>query len=81
MVANRDNDQAKRAMLFSMAFIKRKGSSDAEALKAAPVTPHVQQCEKKCDTEFRCLVDCVAEGQPTDASVLRCALLPDELPY
>ena len=70
-----------QATYIRVAFIKRKGRSDAIALKVAPISHHVQQCEKKCDTEFRCLIDCISEQQPTDASVLRCALLPDELPY
>jgi hypothetical protein len=80
--ANGDNNQAKQSVLYDVAILKRKGYGDAERFKAKPVTPHRLLCEQKCNWESaRCLVDCIAEQDATDANVLKCVLLPNELPY
>jgi hypothetical protein len=67
--------------MTSAAFIQGKGRRDAHKMRTAPVSAHKLQCAQRCGTDFRCLVDCVATQLPTDASVMRCGLLPDELPY
>jgi hypothetical protein len=71
------NDKA----MMSVAIIRSKGRRDAEAMKMGPLPPHLQRCQNKCGTELQCYVKCAAEQLPTEAAVLRCALLPDELPY
>jgi len=68
--------------MMSVALIQAKGRQDAQTSRANAST-HKIQCSQRCKTESRwqCLVDCIAQQHPTDASVMRCVLLPDELPY
>jgi hypothetical protein len=69
--------------MMSVALIRAKGRRDAHAMRTTPLSSHKTQCIQRCwtDSGFQCLVDCIAQQHPTDASVMRCVLLPDELPY
>ena len=61
-------------------LIRNKGRRDAKDVKRINDQELYERCTwHGCDS--RCLIDCVAKVQPTAASVLRCAMLPDDLPY
>jgi hypothetical protein len=62
-----------------IAFIRNKGKRDAQDVKTNGNGLYARCTRDGCDD--RCVIDCVAQAHPTAASVLRCALLPDDLPY
>jgi len=72
-------------LVMSRALIERKGRDDAQAVRTGrePLSPSrkpycVTQCRGK---EDRCFVDCLGQESPTAAAIMRCAMLPDDLPY
>jgi hypothetical protein len=72
--------------MMSIALIRGKGHRDAQTMSRAtnttPVVSRILQCEQQCETKLdECTINCVAQQHPTEASAMRCALLPDELPY
>jgi hypothetical protein len=59
--------------------IQNKGRRDAEDVKINGQALYERCTRHGCDN--RCVIDCVAQVHPTAANVLRCAMLPDDLPY
>jgi hypothetical protein len=68
--------------VFSVVLIQNKGRDDAHSVKTGASGSNHQQCANQCrGQERRCLVDCIALEHPIAGSIMRCVMLPDELPY
>jgi hypothetical protein len=76
------SDKNSDGAVFSEVLIQEKGRDDAHAVKMGASAPNRQQCAMQCSgRERRCLVDCIAQEHPIAGNVMRCVMLPDELPY